>query len=114
MSDPTPSSQERAVSPVRRPSAGEAATPDDLVERVSSLVREARESIASYANATLTLTYWQVGALIDSEVLGGEARWLRVTDSCVASTRIDGTVRERIRPAEPQPDGHVCQGVPRP
>ncbi|MFZ2504561.1 MAG: PDDEXK nuclease domain-containing protein [Nocardioides sp.] len=72
MSDPTPSSQERAISPVRRPSAGEAATPDDLVERVSSLVREARESIASYANATLTLTYWQVGALIDSEVLGGE------------------------------------------
>ncbi|GAB2446513.1 PDDEXK nuclease domain-containing protein [Nocardioides hungaricus] len=72
MSDPTPSSQERAVGPVRRPSAGEAATPDDLVERVSSLVREARESIASYANATLTLTYWQVGSLIDSEVLGGE------------------------------------------
>jgi predicted nuclease of restriction endonuclease-like (RecB) superfamily len=72
MSDPTPSSQERAVRPVRRPSAGEAETPDDLVERVSSLVREARESIASYANATLTLTYWQVGALIDSEVLGGE------------------------------------------
>lgn len=72
MSDPTPSSQERAVRPVRRPSAGEAATPDDLVERVSSLVREARESIASYANATLTLTYWQVGSLIDSEVLGGE------------------------------------------
>jgi predicted nuclease of restriction endonuclease-like (RecB) superfamily len=72
MSDPTPSSQERAARPVRRPSAGEAATPDDLVERVSSLVREARESIASYANATLTLTYWQVGALIDSEVLGGE------------------------------------------
>ena len=50
MSDPTPSSQERAVSAVRRPSAGEAATPDDLVERVSSLVLEARESIASYAN----------------------------------------------------------------
>ena len=72
MSDPTPSSQERAVSAVCRPSAGEAATPDDLVERVSSLVLEARESIASYANATLTLTYWQVGALIDSEVLGGE------------------------------------------
>lgn len=72
MSEPTPPSQERGISPVRRSPAGEAATPDDLVERVSSLVREARESIASYANATLTLTYWQVGALIDSEVLGGE------------------------------------------
>lgn len=72
MSEPTPPSQERGISPVRRSPAGDPATPDDLVERVSSLVRDARESIASYANATLTLTYWQVGALIDSEVLGGE------------------------------------------
>ena len=72
MSDPTPPSQERAGSPVPRSSAGEAATPADLVERVASLVHEAREAIASYANATLTLTYWQVGALIDSEVLGNE------------------------------------------
>ena len=42
----------------------------DLVERVSSLVHEARESIATYTHATLTMTYWQIGALIDSEVLG--------------------------------------------
>ena len=27
---------------------------------------------ASYANATLTMTYWQVGVTIDSEVPGGE------------------------------------------
>ncbi|WP_350247758.1 PDDEXK nuclease domain-containing protein (plasmid) [Rhodococcus sp. D-6] len=71
MSEPIPS-EDRGVSPVRRASAGQAATPDDLVERVSSLVLEAREAIASYTNATLTMTYWQVGALIDSEVLGRE------------------------------------------
>ncbi|MGH3494188.1 MAG: PDDEXK nuclease domain-containing protein [Sciscionella sp.] len=45
---------------------------DDLVERVSSLIDHAHESIASYANATLTMTYWHVGSLIDAEVLGGE------------------------------------------
>jgi len=72
MSDPSTPSQERGFIPVRRVASGEAATPADLVERVSSLVLEAREAIASYANATLTMTYWQVGALIDSEVLGGE------------------------------------------
>jgi len=44
----------------------------DLVERVSALIDEARESIASYANATLTTTYWHVGAMIESEILGGE------------------------------------------
>lgn len=44
----------------------------DLVERVSALIDEARESIASYANATLTMTYWQVGTMIESEILGGE------------------------------------------
>jgi predicted nuclease of restriction endonuclease-like (RecB) superfamily len=72
MSDPSTPSQERGFSPVRRVASSEAAPPADLVERVSSLVREAREAIASYANATLTMTYWQVGALIDTEVLGGE------------------------------------------
>jgi predicted nuclease of restriction endonuclease-like (RecB) superfamily len=72
MSDPSTPSQEGGFSPVRRVASGEAAAPADLVERVSSLVREAREAIASYANATLTMTYWQVGALIDTEVLGGE------------------------------------------
>lgn len=45
---------------------------DELVERVSFLIEQARKSIASYANTTLTLTYWQVGSLIDAEVLGGE------------------------------------------
>jgi predicted nuclease of restriction endonuclease-like (RecB) superfamily len=72
MSDPSTPSQERGLRPVRRVASGEAAAPADLVERVSSLVLEAREAIASYANATLTMTYWQVGALIDAEVLGGE------------------------------------------
>lgn len=44
----------------------------DLVDRVASLVDKAREEIASHANATLTLTFWQVGHLIDTEVLGAE------------------------------------------
>jgi hypothetical protein len=38
--------------------------------RLSTLIDSARESIASYANATLTLTYWEIGSIIDSEVLG--------------------------------------------
>ena len=29
-------------------------------------------SIASYANATLTMTYWQIGSIIDSAVLREE------------------------------------------
>jgi predicted nuclease of restriction endonuclease-like (RecB) superfamily len=39
---------------------------------VSALVEQARESIAAHANATLTLTFWQVGRLIDTEVLASE------------------------------------------
>lgn len=42
----------------------------ELVAQVSALIEGARESIASYANATLTMTYWQIGSIIDSEVLG--------------------------------------------
>src|SRR5680860_887423 len=72
MSESTPPSHLRGISPARRPSTGEPVTSSDLVERVSSLINQARESIASYANATLTMTYWQVGVTIDSEVLGGE------------------------------------------
>ena len=61
MSKATPARQERDTSPVRAPAGSPAATSDDLVERVSSLVHEAREAVASYANATLTMTYWLVG-----------------------------------------------------
>ncbi len=39
---------------------------------MSALVEQARESIAAHANATLTLTFWQVGRLIDTEVLASE------------------------------------------
>ena len=72
MSEPTPSSQDRGISPARQSPTAEPATSSDLVERVSTLIDQARDSIASYANATLTMTYWQVGVTIDSEVLGGE------------------------------------------
>ena len=72
MSKATSAGRERDKSPVRAAADKPAVAADDLVERVSSLVDEARQAIASYANATLTMTYWQVGALIDSEVLGGQ------------------------------------------
>ncbi len=60
MIESTPPSYERGVSPARRSQANEPAPSDDLVERVSSLIDQARQSIASYANATLTMTYWQI------------------------------------------------------
>jgi predicted nuclease of restriction endonuclease-like (RecB) superfamily len=72
MSESTSPSHLRGISPARRPSPGEPVTSSDLVERVSSLIDQARESIASYANATLTMTYWQVGSMIDAEVLNEE------------------------------------------
>lgn len=45
---------------------------DLLVARVSALIDNARDSIASYANAILTMTYWQIESIIDSEVLREE------------------------------------------
>lgn len=56
----------------RRPGAGVPSSEQDLVAQVSALIESARESIASYANATLTMTYWQIGSIIDSEVLREE------------------------------------------
>lgn len=79
MSEPTPPGKGHDLRPARRSTPGEVASSGgepsvtaELIERVSSLVDEARESIASYANATLTQTYWRVGALIDAEVLDRE------------------------------------------
>lgn len=72
MSDSTPPPQDHGIRPARRSLHVGPATSEDLVERVSALVNEARESIASYANATLTMTYWQVGSVIEAEVLGHE------------------------------------------
>jgi predicted nuclease of restriction endonuclease-like (RecB) superfamily len=69
MSKATSAGRERDKSPVRAAADRPAVAADDLVERVSSLVDEARHAIASYANTTQTMTFWRVGALIDSEVL---------------------------------------------
>lgn len=74
--------------------------PDDLVERVTLLVREAREAVASYAYATLTMTYWQVGALIDAEVLGKREGRLRGTDARDTVAGIGWAIRPRLRPGE--------------
>lgn len=45
---------------------------DGLVDRVAAVVEQARESIAAHANSTLTVAFWQVGHLIDTEVLERE------------------------------------------
>jgi len=42
---------------------------DELVARIGALVVEARQVVAARANATLTVLNWQVGRLIDVEVL---------------------------------------------
>jgi len=42
---------------------------DELVERVSTLVEQARAVVAAQANATLTLMNWHIGRLMDAEVL---------------------------------------------
>lgn len=72
MSEPTSNGADRGLSPARRVSAQTRAPADDLVERVSLLVDEARQAVASYANTTSTMAYWRVGSLIDSEVLDRE------------------------------------------
>ncbi|NLE80064.1 MAG: DUF1016 domain-containing protein [Rhodococcus sp.] len=42
----------------------------DLFDRVSELIEEARAVVAAQVNAALTLMNWQIGHLIDSDVLG--------------------------------------------
>ncbi|MGW0177313.1 DUF1016 N-terminal domain-containing protein [Rhodococcus sp. NPDC003322] len=42
----------------------------DLLERVSALIEETRAVVAARVNAALTPMNWQIGHLIDSEVLG--------------------------------------------
>lgn len=70
MSESTASNPEHGSIPAGRRSPGLPSSEKDLVTRVSALIDTARDSIASYANATLTMTYWQIGSIIDSEVLG--------------------------------------------
>jgi predicted nuclease of restriction endonuclease-like (RecB) superfamily len=41
-----------------------------LLERVSALIEQARQAVATYTNVALTLTFWRIGHLIDVEVLG--------------------------------------------
>ncbi|WP_230672569.1 DUF1016 N-terminal domain-containing protein [Rathayibacter sp. Leaf248] len=41
-----------------------------LIDRVAALIEQTRTSIASQANAALTMMNWQIGHLTDAEVLG--------------------------------------------
>ncbi|MFT3861154.1 PDDEXK nuclease domain-containing protein [Micropruina sp.] len=70
MNEPAARSRESGDGLARRSVAAVPSSEQDLVAQVSALIEGARESIASYANATLTMTYWQVGSIIDAEVLG--------------------------------------------
>ena len=72
MSEPMESSRPHGDDVAWRPAAGLASLEQNLLARVSALIDSARDSIASYANATLTMTYWQIGSIIDSEVLREE------------------------------------------
>ncbi|PPI15568.1 DUF1016 domain-containing protein [Rathayibacter sp. AY1D2] len=44
----------------------------DLFDRVAALIEQTRASVASQANAALTMMNWQIGHLIDAEVLGDQ------------------------------------------
>ena len=41
-----------------------------LFDRVSALIEQARQAVATYTNVALTLTFWRIGHLIDLDVLG--------------------------------------------
>jgi len=43
---------------------------DSLFDRVSTLIEQTRQSVATYTNLALTLTFWRVGHMIDDEILG--------------------------------------------
>ncbi len=45
-------------------------SPAGLAADVRSMIDQTRSTIASVANAGLTLLYWRIGKRIDSEVLG--------------------------------------------
>lgn len=68
MSEPIEPSRPRGDELARCLASG-SSSEQDLVVRVSALIDSARASVASYVNATLTVTYWQIGLVIDSEVL---------------------------------------------
>lgn len=48
---------------------GSVTTPDQLLDDVRELIRQAREGLALAVNATLVLIYWEVGYRIRTEVL---------------------------------------------
>lgn len=45
---------------------------EPLVHDIKSLIEEARSSVATTVNATLTMLYWRIGKRIDTEILKGE------------------------------------------
>lgn len=64
MTEPTPTSSERGLSPVFH-----VPTDGPLVERIAALVEQTRAAVATSVNSALTLMYWHIGRMIDVDVL---------------------------------------------
>ena len=45
---------------------------DSVFNRVAAIIEQTRTAVAAYANASLTLMNWQIGHLVDVEVLRGQ------------------------------------------
>lgn len=67
MTESTPSSRELGLS-----SALDVPAEGPLVERVSAMVEQARAFVATQTNVALTMLYWEIGRLIEVEVLKQE------------------------------------------
>lgn len=67
MTEPIPPSGERDLS-----RALAVRSDEQLLERVSALIEQTRTLVARQTNVALTLLYWEIGRLIDVEVLKQE------------------------------------------
>ncbi len=48
---------------------GDTASPEPLFVRVSALIEQTRTTVATQANTALTMMYWEIGRLLDTEIL---------------------------------------------
>jgi hypothetical protein len=106
---------------IARPASLRRATPA-LLSDIRRLIAEAREHVASTANATLTMLYWQVGQRIRTDVLRekranyGEqivASLGRQLSAEYGSGFADKNLRKMIRFSEVFPDGQIVASLMR-
>lgn len=43
-----------------------------LLKELAQLIEQSRQQVATYANSTLTMLFWQVGKRINEEILGNQ------------------------------------------